>query len=53
LNWSVISRFPGVLNGPPDKPDEEVCVLEAVLDEAVCELAVVEPVLLEPPFSKL
>ena len=22
LNWSVISRFPGVLNGPPDKADE-------------------------------
>jgi hypothetical protein len=49
----VINRFPGVLNGPPDKPDEDACVVEDVVDEAVCELDELLDELLELPFSRL
>jgi len=47
LNWSVISKFPGVLNGPPDTADE--AALEAdVPEEVVAELDGV----FEPPTPK-
>jgi len=63
----VISRFPAVLNGPPDRVDGDSCEVEDVLEEEeVSELLEEEVVsellevvselldeLLEPPRPKL
>jgi hypothetical protein len=44
LNWSVINRLPGVLKGPPDRPDVDAAVDEAVeeLTTALMEEALVD-----------
>jgi hypothetical protein len=54
----VISKFPGVLNGPPDRVDGDPCEVEDVLEEVASELleevaSELLDALLEPPRPKL